>query len=139
MNRFGGALDSAEDAGLMIVGDEFSEIDGCELCCLILGSIGCLRRGYVLCHCYAAMRFEASFNACMKASRLTHGRLNPNLICARRHSLMTPQKQLFLIVSGTSIAVQLTFSGWSTVRGSRRLNCYPEISREEHTSGKRCR
>ncbi|CAM9763265.1 unnamed protein product [Pylaiella littoralis] len=28
MNRFGGALDSAEDAGLMIVGDEFSEIDG---------------------------------------------------------------------------------------------------------------
>lgn len=28
MDRFGGALDSAEDAGLMIVGDEFSEIDG---------------------------------------------------------------------------------------------------------------
>ncbi|CAM9122390.1 unnamed protein product, partial [Hapterophycus canaliculatus] len=28
MNRFGGALDSAEDSGLMIVGDEFSEIDG---------------------------------------------------------------------------------------------------------------
>ena len=28
MNHFGGAVDSAEDAGLMIVGDEFSEIDG---------------------------------------------------------------------------------------------------------------
>lgn len=28
MDRFGGSLDSAEDAGLMIVGDEFSEIDG---------------------------------------------------------------------------------------------------------------
>lgn len=28
MNRFGGALDTAEDAGLMIIGDEFSEIDG---------------------------------------------------------------------------------------------------------------
>lgn len=28
MNRFGGALDSAEEAGLMIVGDEFSEIEG---------------------------------------------------------------------------------------------------------------
>lgn len=31
MNRFGGALDSAEEAGLMIVGDEFSEIDGYEI------------------------------------------------------------------------------------------------------------
>lgn len=29
VNRFGGAVDSAEGAGLMIVGDEFSEIDGC--------------------------------------------------------------------------------------------------------------
>ncbi|CAM9772123.1 unnamed protein product, partial [Laminaria digitata] len=28
MNRFGGAVDSAEGAGIMIVGDEFSEIDG---------------------------------------------------------------------------------------------------------------
>ena len=33
MDRFGGALDSAEDAGLMIVGDEFSEIDGYDRCC----------------------------------------------------------------------------------------------------------
>lgn len=31
MNRFGGAVDSAEGAGLMIVGDEFSEIDGYEV------------------------------------------------------------------------------------------------------------
>lgn len=29
MNRFGGAVDSAEEAGLMIVGNEFSEINGC--------------------------------------------------------------------------------------------------------------
>lgn len=28
MHRFGGAIDSAEGAGLMIVGDEFSEING---------------------------------------------------------------------------------------------------------------
>lgn len=28
MDRFGGALHSAADAGLMIAGDEFSEIDG---------------------------------------------------------------------------------------------------------------
>lgn len=36
MDRFGGAMDSAEDAGLMIVGDEFSEIDGYELLLLLL-------------------------------------------------------------------------------------------------------
>lgn len=38
MDRFGGALDSAEDAGLMIVGDEFSEIDGYDryCCCLVV-------------------------------------------------------------------------------------------------------
>lgn len=29
MDRFGGAVDSAAGAGLMIVGDEFSEVDGC--------------------------------------------------------------------------------------------------------------
>ena len=33
MGRFGGALDSAEDAGLMIVGDELSEIDGYDRSC----------------------------------------------------------------------------------------------------------
>ena len=31
MNRFGGAVDSAEGAGLMIVGDELSEIEGYEV------------------------------------------------------------------------------------------------------------
>lgn len=29
MNRFGSTVDSAEEAGLMIVGNEFSEINGC--------------------------------------------------------------------------------------------------------------